>query len=934
MNIKLLIQGLALTTVLVSSHLASAASFNLCTGVTTLTMPDATTIEMWGYGLDDSSPTCTTASIPGPRLTVPDGDIVLTINLRNTLAVPTSIMVPGLSASTYLAPTFFTDSQGRSRARAMTQEAAASGGTQTYNFTTSPGTYLYQSGSHPAVQVQMGLYGAVTNNTLLGEAYPNVTYDNEVVLLYSEIDPALHSAVADLTYGTLVYPSTINYVPKYFLVNGAPYTGSTLDISAGTTGQTTLLRFLNAGLESHIPVLQGGHMDVIAEYGSPYPYQRKQSSLLLAAGQSKDALFTADTAGRYALYDRRLRLTNNMQAQGGLMSFLNVTAAAGAPVAVPDSGTTDEDTVNASLNLAGNDTDNGTIDVTSIYIPFQPANGAVITNGDGTVTYTPNANFNGADTFSYVINDDLGNTSAPADVTITVNPVNDAPIAIDESYVVDASTTFSVTSPGVLDNDTDVDLDTLTAILQTDVTGGTLSLSPDGSFSYTPAMNTATDSFTYIASDSALENSNIATVTITINAILPPPAAVLISPSGSIGANSTPTYTWNAVANDTDYLLWVVDVATGTPFPAQWYTAATAGCGAGQATCAITVPASLTPAQYRWTILTRNAAGNGSWSTPMLFSTGLGALPSAATLSAPVGSIGANDTPTYSWNAVTNDTDYLLWVVDVATGTPLPAQWYTAATAGCGAGQATCAITAPTPLAPAQYRWTILTRNAAGNGPWSTSLLFSTGLGNPPPATTLISPSGSIGANSTPTYTWNAVANNTDYLLWVVDVATGTPFPAQWYTAATAGCGAGQATCAITAPTPLAPAQYRWTILTRNAAGNGSWSTPMLFSTGTPPVATTIFAPVGNIVINTPSYSWSAIANDTDYLLWVVDVATGTPLPAQWYTAAAAGCGTGQATCAITAPTPLAPAQYRWMVKTRSAVGNGPWSNVLIFNLQ
>ncbi len=72
----------------------------------------------------------------------------------------------------------------------MTHEAAENGGLATYNFVAAPGTYLYQSGSHPAKQVQMGLYGGVTNDAAVGQAYAGVPYNNEISLLYSEIDPA------------------------------------------------------------------------------------------------------------------------------------------------------------------------------------------------------------------------------------------------------------------------------------------------------------------------------------------------------------------------------------------------------------------------------------------------------------------------------------------------------------------------------------------------------------------------------------------------------------------------------------------------------------------------------------------------------------------------------------------------------------------------
>lgn len=818
MNIKLLIQGLALTTVLVSSHLASAVSFDLCTGVTTKTMPDGNIITMWGYGLEATptpDPSCGSATVPGPQLTVPDGDNVLTINLRNTLEVPTSIMIPGLSASTYLAPTFFTDAQGRLRARAMTQEAAPLIGTQIYNFTATPGTYLYQSGSHPAVQVQMGLYGAVINDTVLGEAYPSVTYDNEIILLYSEVDPALHAAVINGTYGDTnilnnPFLSTINYQPKYFLVNGAPYTTSTPDIVAGTTGQTTLLRFLNAGLESHIPVLQGGYVDVVAEYGSPYPYQRKQFSVLLAAGQSKDALFTTDTVGKYALYDRRLRLTNNTQTQGGLMSFLNVTADAGTPIAVPDpSGTTDEDTVNTAIDLAGNDTDDVSINLDSIYIPFQPANGTVVANnnGTGTVTYTPNANFNGTDTFSYVINDNLGNTSNPADVTITVNSVNDAPIAVNDIYNVFAGNTLSIPATGgVLNNDSDIDLDTLTVQLLTNVTAGSLTLNPDGSFTYiAPNNGTTVDTFTYIVLDGS-PNFSSATVTINIEALS---AATLISPNSTSTLNS-PTYTWNQVTGATQYYLWVND-STGNVIT-EFYTPVQAGCNG--TTCSVTHATALVNGSAIWWIQASNTSGNGPWSTAMYFT--VGTAPNTPILLSPNGS-GTPNLPSYTWNEVVGATQYYLWVDD-STGTKIQ-ELFTPAQASCNG--TTCSVTPIAPsntLADGVATWWIQASNTIGNSPWSSAQSFT--VGTPPSvAPILVSPNGGT-TTSSPSYIWNDVANATHYYLWVNDF-TGTAAIQITYLATTI-CNGG--TCSVNNAPPLAVGNAMWWVQASNVSGNSPWS--------------------------------------------------------------------------------------------------------------
>lgn len=103
-------------------------------------------------------------------------------------------------------------------------------------------------------------------------------------------------------------------------------------------------------------------------------------------------------------------------------------------------------------------------------------------------------------------------------MTVTVNPVNDAPVAADDSYTTDEDTRFVVPVPGVLANDTDADGPALSAVLVSGPANGTLNLNADGSFDYAPAADfTGADGFTYRASDGA-SNSNTATVTITVAA--------------------------------------------------------------------------------------------------------------------------------------------------------------------------------------------------------------------------------------------------------------------------------------------------------------------------------------------------------------------------------------------------------------------------------
>jgi FtsP/CotA-like multicopper oxidase with cupredoxin domain len=249
-------------------------------------------------------------------LSVPPGESTLTITLTNNLSVPVSIVIPGLI--TAMTPTYV-----GGRVMSFTAETAP-GATATYTWpNVKPGTYLYLSGTNPAVQVQMGLYGAVKKDYAAKQAYNNAAtaYDSEALLFFSEINPSFHSVVAAGQYGTLV-TSTIDYQPKYFLINGKPYSTGTAPIGLGTG--KVLLRFLNAGLQTHVPLLQGLHMKIYAEDGNLYPYAREQYSLILPAGKTMDAVITPTAIGTVPLYDRRLFLTNSNLPGGGMLANLQI----------------------------------------------------------------------------------------------------------------------------------------------------------------------------------------------------------------------------------------------------------------------------------------------------------------------------------------------------------------------------------------------------------------------------------------------------------------------------------------------------------------------------------------------------------------------------------------------------------------------------------
>ena len=518
---KTIERGLLFTALALMGGTASAAEYWLCAGSTTITMPDSgEVITMWGFAEDDNADLtdgCGNAvQIPGPALEVgAAGDstpTALKINLRNDLSEAVSIVINGQNSP--MAPVMFTDGQGRQRVRSFTHETAstATGVYEWNNF--KAGTYLYQSGTHPAVQVQMGLYGSAVKDEAAGLAYPGIAYDNDVVLLYSEIDPALHSAVANLEYGTAAYPSTINYQPRYFLINGEPHNASTLPVGSLQLGEIALIRMINAGLTSHIPTLQT-HVDIVAEDGSPYPYVRPQYSALLAAGKTLDAVFTPASEGSYSIHDSAMGLSNSGVASGGMLAFLDVNAQSGAPVANADTYNVVEDSGLTSISAPGvlsNDTGSASLDAVLV---SQVTEGSLTLNPDGSFDFTPPADFSGGATFSYVANDGVIDSNV-AIVNIIVSAVNDAPVASDDAYSTNENTTRNVVAPGVLINDVDVDGDVLTAVLQSPTSNGSLTLSSDGSFVYVPNPGTSgIDSFTYVVEDGNT-SSNVATAEITV----------------------------------------------------------------------------------------------------------------------------------------------------------------------------------------------------------------------------------------------------------------------------------------------------------------------------------------------------------------------------------------------------------------------------------
>jgi VCBS repeat-containing protein len=124
-------------------------------------------------------------------------------------------------------------------------------------------------------------------------------------------------------------------------------------------------------------------------------------------------------------------------------------------------------------------------------------------------------NFDSSTTFTYTVSD--GQLSDQAQVTVTMIPINDRPLAGADSYSTNMDTQLVVNAPGVLSNDSDPEGSQLTAFVVTGPARGTLVLNSDGAFTYTPDTGlSGPDSFTYRASDGTAY-STLTTVSITVN---------------------------------------------------------------------------------------------------------------------------------------------------------------------------------------------------------------------------------------------------------------------------------------------------------------------------------------------------------------------------------------------------------------------------------
>ncbi|GAA1824341.1 multicopper oxidase domain-containing protein [Planosporangium flavigriseum] len=276
-------------------------------------------IPIWGFSSSADPTVAVTA--PGPVLVVNEGDDV-TINVHNELAGQNlSLAIPSMTG---LVP----DTTG-----------VATGAVATYTFTAGrPGTYLYEAGHTPdgGRQAAMGLVGALVVKAADSGGRPSedgtagTGYDDEAVMVLTEIDPALNTLADPFTFDMR------SYAPKYRLINGKAFPET--DPVATDVNRTVLLRYVNAGLLAHPMTTLGLDQSVIAQDTRNTAAPEGAVTLPLAPGKTADALVTMpkDQDGRrFMVFEPGGQLNNNgdkvpatpggspQQAFGGMMTYLD-----------------------------------------------------------------------------------------------------------------------------------------------------------------------------------------------------------------------------------------------------------------------------------------------------------------------------------------------------------------------------------------------------------------------------------------------------------------------------------------------------------------------------------------------------------------------------------------------------------------------------------
>jgi VCBS repeat-containing protein len=322
---------------------------------------------------------------------------------------------------------------------------------------------------------------------------------------------------------------------------GAPYLGSGITVFHNV-GRSTASLLAYYGTPQSIPITKAGQFNVsVRDSGNnKIPYARitvnaPTSGPSLSIGGKTTVSHLANLNGDFGwlptandqLGPYTVTVTSPMLGGVNAVAEYFITNVPAPPNAGNDGPyTTLEDSPLAvsAPGLLANDSDpSGTAIIAQVVT--QGSKGVVIVDPDGGFLYTPNANQNGTDTFTYRAWNGASGTNAT--VTVIITAVADAPTVVNRTYSVNEDAALTIAAAGVLTGATDPEGGAFTAAVVSTTSNGTLTLAANGGFTYVPAPNfNGSDSFTFTARDTNGNTSAPGTITIAVAAVYDPPVAV------------------------------------------------------------------------------------------------------------------------------------------------------------------------------------------------------------------------------------------------------------------------------------------------------------------------------------------------------------------------------------------------------------------------
>ena len=339
-----------------------------------------------------------------------------------------------------------------------------------------------------------------------------------------DADALTYSIVTQPTHGTLSGTApNVTYIPN-LNYNGAD--SFTFRVNDGTANSNTATVTINVSAVNDAPVANNQSVPVVEDVakaitltgsdvdGNPLTYSVVAGPTNgLLTGTAPNLTYTPNL--NFNGSDSFTFKVNDGSVDSNIATVsITVSPVSDAPIANDQTVPVPED-VPTTITLTGSDPDGNAL---TFAVVGMPANGTLSGTAPN-LTYTPNLNYNGGDTFSFKVNDGTTDSNI-ATVTINVTPVNDAPIANSQNVTYDLNTPEAITLTG-----SDIDGNPLTYTVLTQPTNGVLSGSAPN-ITYTPNNGfTGSDSFTFRVNDGTTD-SNIATVSLNLTPITnTPPVA-------------------------------------------------------------------------------------------------------------------------------------------------------------------------------------------------------------------------------------------------------------------------------------------------------------------------------------------------------------------------------------------------------------------------